>query len=126
MKKKQIAWIAGIIILIVAFLLGDVQIQLGTYSPQASTKSITKQLTNIQNISGAFFRSPGESLSRELASFSTTQHNLDLRTYEFTEKDFKTTLEKLAQNKVNIRIIVEDNKFQQYRNTLKVLSQDFS
>ncbi|MEI6117903.1 MAG: hypothetical protein WCP92_01255 [bacterium] len=51
---------------------------------------------------------------------------MDLRTYEFTQKDFKTTLKKLAVSGVNIRIIVEDKKFQQFQNTLKVLSQEFS
>jgi hypothetical protein len=51
---------------------------------------------------------------------------LDLRTYEFTHKEFKTTLKKLAESDVHIRIIVEDKKFQQYQNTLKVLSQYFS
>jgi len=126
MKKKRIAWGIGISILVVWFILGDVQIQLGTYSPQASTKSITKQLINIQNISGLFFRSPGESLEKELTKFASTQQNLNLRTYDFTHKKFKTTLEKLAQNEVNIRIIVEDNKYQQFQNTLKVLRQYFS
>ncbi len=126
MQKKRITWGIGISILVVWLILGDVQIQLGTYSPQASTKSITKQLKNIQNISGLFFRSPGESLEKELISFASTQHNLDLRTYDFTHKQFKTTLEKLAQNNVHIRIIVEDNKYQQFQNTLRVLGQYFS
>ena len=65
-------------------------------------------------------------MSKELTSFASTQHNLDLRTYDFTHKQFKTTLEKLAQHDVHIRIIVEDNKFQQFQNTLKVLRQYFS
>ena len=126
MKKKYIGWWIGIIILILGLVLGDVQIQLGTYSPQASTKTIHTQLTKLQNISWSFFRSPKESLAKELWSFSTAKQNLDLRTYEFTQKDFKSLLKKLAASGVNIRIIVEDNKFQQYRNTLKVLSQYFS
>ena len=56
----------------------------------------------------------------------SAHHTIDLRTYEFTQKDFKTTLKNLAASGVHIRIIVEDNKFQQFQNTLKVLSQDFS
>lgn len=108
------------------FILGDVQLQIGTYSPQASKKAIHTQLNNLQNISWSFFRSPGESLAKELSSFSSTKQNLDLRTYEFTHKEFKTTLKKLAESDVHIRIIVEDKKFQQYQNTLKVLSQYFS
>ena len=126
MSKKLLGWWLGISLLVLGLVLGDVQIQLGTYSPQAGTRSIQTKLTKLQNISWFFFRSPGESLSKELANFNTTKQNLDLRTYEFTQKDFKTTLKKLAASGVNIRIIVEDKKFQQFQNTLKVLSQYFS
>ncbi len=126
MKKKLIGFGVVIAILILGLVLGDAQIQLGTYSPQASTRTIQTQLTKLQNISWSFFRSPKESLAKELWSFATAKQNLDLRTYEFTQKDFKSLLKKLAASGVNIRIIVEDNKFQQYRNTLKVLSQYFS
>ncbi|MCX6824079.1 MAG: phospholipase D-like domain-containing protein [candidate division SR1 bacterium] len=126
MQKKLITRSIGIGVLILGFVLGDVQLQVGNNSPQASTKAIQTKLTKLQNISGSFFRSPGESLDKELASFSATKYNLDLRTYEFTQKDFKTTVKKLAASGVNIRIIVEDKKFQQFQNTLKVLSQEFS
>jgi hypothetical protein len=126
MQKKYIGWMAIVIVLVVGFFFGDVKIQLGTYSPQASTKSIVKQIGNIQNITGIFFRSPGESLDRELANFSATEQKLDLWTYEFTQKDFKSALKKLAENNVDIRIIVENNKYQQYQNTLKELTIYFS
>lgn len=126
MKKQRIVWIISISILIIGFILGDIKIQLGTYSPQAGTKAIHTQLTRFQDITWSFFRSPGESLAKELTSFSTAKQNLDLRTYEFTHKEFKALLKKLAGNGVKIRIIVEDRKFQQYQNTLKVLSQYFS
>lgn len=126
MKKKQLMWWSLILLAITGVYLGDMQIQFGTYSPQASTKSITKELAQLQNISWTFFRSPGESLSNELYAFNSTKNNLDLRTYDFTHKDFKSTLKNLAKNKVNIRIIVEDKKFQQFQNTLKVLRQEFS
>ncbi len=126
MKKKYIIWILVIICVIVAFVLGDIKIQTSIFSSKSTTKTITKQLENIQNITGIYFRSPGESLEKELADFNWTQNTLDLRTYEFTHKDFKNTLKNLAENDVNIRIIVEDNKYKQFQNTLKVLGQDFS
>lgn len=126
MKKKYIIWVFVIICVIIAFVLGDIEIQTSIFSSQSTTKNITKQLENIQNITGVFFRSPGESLEKELTDFSSTQKTLDLRTYEFTHKDFKNTIKNLAENNVNIRIIIEDNKYQQFQNTLKVLGQDFS
>ncbi|EKD24956.1 MAG: phospholipase D/transphosphatidylase [uncultured bacterium (gcode 4)] len=126
MKKKLLGRGVFVIIVIIGLALWDVQIQFGTYSPQASAKSIHIQLTRFQDISWSFFRSPGESLDKELSSFWTTQQNLDLRTYEFTQKEFKPLLKTLAQKDINIRIIVEDKKFQQFQNTLKVLSQYYS
>ncbi len=128
MKKKYLWRLAVIVLIIVGFLLGDVKIELGTYSPQAKikTKTVAKQLENLQNIQGSFFRSPGESLDKELTTFKNAKRSLDLRTYEFTQKDFKSALKKLAENDVNIRIIVENNKYKQYQNTLKELSQYFS
>lgn len=126
MKKKIARWGLCICMIILGIVLGDVQIQRGTTSLQASKKSIHTQLSKLQNISWSFFRSPGESLDKELASFSSSKQTVDLRTYEFTHKQFKSTLENLAKNGVKIRIIVEDKKYQQYQNTLKVLSQYFS
>lgn len=126
MKKKHIILIAGILCIILAFVLGDMQIQTSVFSSQASTKSIVHQLDHIQNISGNFFRSPGESLEKELADFNSTQNTLDLRTYEFTHKDFKNSLKNLSENDVNIRIIIEDKKYQQFQNTLKNLVNEFS
>ncbi|MCX6824934.1 MAG: phospholipase D-like domain-containing protein [candidate division SR1 bacterium] len=127
MKKQLIIRLLIIVLLVIGFVLGDAQIKLGNgYSFQANTKTIHTQLTKIQNISGLFFRSPGESLDREVSVFKSTQHNLDLRTYDFTHKQFKSTLSALGASGVNVRIIVEDNKFQQFQNTLKVLSQYFS
>lgn len=126
MKKSLIGWIIGIWLLILWLTLGDVKIELGSYSPQASTKTVQTKLTKLQNISWFFYRSPGESLSKELAAFNSTKTELDLRTYEFTQKDFKTILKKLSSSDVNIKIIIEDRKFQQFQNTLKVLSQYYS
>lgn len=126
MKKKLIGLGLGILIVTLGLVFGDIQIQTGFDSPQASNKAISMQLTRLQNISWSFFRSPGESLTKELANFTATKQNLDIRTYEFTHKDFKNALKNLAEKGVNIRIIVEDKKFQQFQNTLKVLSQYFS
>lgn len=126
MKKKYITWILVILLFTLWYFFGGVEIKLNTSSPQISKKTIATEIKNIQDISWSFFRSPGESLAKELESFNSAQHTLDIWTYEFTQKDFKTTIKKIAEKGVNIRIIVEDKKFQQFQNTLKVLSQDFS
>lgn len=114
------------IVLVIGYSLGDVKIQWGSYSSYVSTRTITTQLSKLQDIKGTFFRSPGESLGKELGAFNDSKITLDLRTYEFTQKDFKSALKKLAASGVNIRIIVEDRKYQQFQNTLKELQKYFS
>ncbi|MEI6774861.1 MAG: hypothetical protein WCL18_09130 [bacterium] len=51
MKKKLIVRGVIIAIIILGFILGDIQLQIGTYSTQASTKTVRTQLTKLQNIS---------------------------------------------------------------------------
>lgn len=126
MKKRNIGRVIVIIIGILWFLLGDIQIKYGKTTPQASKKTITKNIMNLQDITGAFYRSPGESLNKELSAFAAAKNTIDLRTYEFTQKDFKSLLKQLADKHVHIRIIVEDDKFKQFWNTLKVLTQYYS
>ncbi len=126
MKKKYFWRIVAIIILIIGFLLGDVQLQFGAASSQPSPKTIVRYMKDIQNITGDFFRSPGESLSKELSAFQKTTTSLDLWTYEFTQKDVKYVLKNLLSSGVNIRIIVENNKYKQFQNTLKELQKYFS
>lgn len=77
-------------------------------------------------LTGTFFRSPGQSLERELAMFQRASDTLDIRTYEFTHKDFKTTLKKLADADVRVRIVIEDKKYKQYQNTFRELVKYFS
>ncbi len=126
MKKRYIWRGIVIIILILWFFFGDVQFVFPSIGAQTSPKTIVKQLECIKNITGEFFRSPGESFKKEFTLFNTTTTSLDLRTYEFTHKDFKSALKKMASSDVDIRIIVENNKYKQYQNTLKELQKYFS
>ncbi len=125
MKKNILRAIVGILLIVWA-IAGEVRIGFWKIIAPTASRSFSLQLNNIHDISWSFFRSPGESLEQELTAFNTTKRNLDIWTYEFTQKDIKTALKRLAQSGVNIRIIVEDKKFQQYQNTLKELSGYFS
>lgn len=126
MNRKKLIRILGVSVFLLGTFLGDIDIELGEKLSMGSKKYTPKDMNDIQQIRGVFFRSPGESLSKELENFWKTQQNLDLRTYEFTHKDFKNALKALANNNVNVRIIIEDQKFKQYQNTLKVLHQELS
>jgi len=113
-------------VVLIGFFFGDIKIDIGNGSVSVTHQHIDTQLSNIQPISWLVFRSPGESFQKELSAFQNTKKTLDLRTYEFTHKEFKTTLKNLAENDVKIRIIVEDQKYKQYQNTLRELVRYFS
>lgn len=126
MKKKRIVGILCLWVLLIWSILGDIKIQLGDKYTQFPKHTVTQNLENISHITGIFFRSPGDSLATELQYFNKSTNIIDLRTYECTQKDFISLFQKLANSWVQVRIIVENNKFKQYQNTLKVLQQKFS
>jgi len=51
---------------------------------------------------------------------------LYLETYEFTEKRIKAKFKELLDNKVDIRLIMENKKYVQYQNTYKQIQNYFS
>ena len=51
---------------------------------------------------------------------------IKLQTYEFTEKHLKSKLKNLAENGVKIQIMIENKKYQQFKNTYKELQNYFS
>ncbi len=64
-----------------------------------------------------------------LKSYESSLENsstIDLQTYEFTEKHLKSKLKNLAEQGVNIRIMIENKKYQQFKNTYKDLQSYFS
>ncbi len=128
MKKKYIIGVCCIIIISLGFVSWGLKLQFWlweTTAQPASAKAITNQLAHIQNITGQFFQSPW-SLPRELQSFASAKQEIDLRTYDFTENTVKTLFKQLAKSGVQIHIILENQKFQQYQNTFKIVQQGFT
>ena len=64
-----------------------------------------------------------------LKSYENSLENslrIQLQTYEFTEKHLKSKLKNLAENGVKIQIMIENKKYQQFKNTYKELQNYFS
>jgi hypothetical protein len=51
---------------------------------------------------------------------------LKLQTYEFTEKNIKAKLKELLGQGVDIKIIMENYKYQQFKNTWKDIENYFT
>lgn len=102
-----------------------IEIWWGTTKPVFSTKDTTTRLNSLQNITGIMLIGP-VSKSKYLSYLPTSTKNLAIQIYEFTEKTYKERIKRLANTGSCIHIIVENNKYKQFRNTQKVLSSDFS
>jgi hypothetical protein len=66
MNRKKLIRILGASVLLLGAFLGDIDIEFGEKLSIGSKKYTPKDMNNIQQIRGVFFRSPGESLSKEL------------------------------------------------------------
>lgn len=84
-----------------------------------------RELSQIQDITWTLFYSPTD-INFILDIFGKAKNNLYLQTYEFTEKRIKSLFEKLLKNNVNIKLIMEDKKYQQFKNTFKEIQNLFS
>lgn len=90
-------------------------------------KQFVKNLNNLQNITGQIFISPSNNLQNIIIKkYQETQKKFLLRIYEFTNKEIKKTVKDLADKWLDIKIIIENNKYQQYSNTLTVLKKYFT
>ena len=87
------------------------------YTP--STKERVKQLKYIENISWTIHIGSQKYFTTYSTILAWSKTRLWVEMYEFTKKEIKSTFKTLASNWVNIQLILENKKFQQYQNTFK-------
>ncbi|PZM87035.1 MAG: hypothetical protein DLD55_03455 [candidate division SR1 bacterium] len=80
----------------------------------------------LENITGKLVQMPNPAFLAEYQAFLENSPKIDLQTYEFTQKELKKQLKKLAQSGVKIRIMIENQKYQQFKNSYKELQNYFS
>lgn len=91
--------------------------------PEIFSPSIN--ISQIQNITWNLFASPTD-IGFILDIFGKAKTNLYLQTYEFTEKRIRALFKQLLENDVDIKLIMEDKKYQQFKNTFKEIQNLFS
>ncbi|MDD3262995.1 MAG: phospholipase D-like domain-containing protein [Candidatus Absconditabacteria bacterium] len=126
MKKQQkivLGWI-GVIVFFIALGSGFGGIR---FEQKAKPEifSPSENRSQIQNITGKIFVSPTD-IGFILDIFGKAKTNLYLQTYEFTEKRIRALFKQLLENNVNIKLIMEDKKYQQFKNTFKEIQSLFS
>ncbi len=126
MKKQQwfiIWWIIVIFSLIfIGKLFGGISFE---QKNTISQFSIDQNISNIEHITGILSIAPWN-IDQILWFFDSAKNSIVLQTYEFTEKKFKKLFEDLLKRNVKIKIIMEDKKYQQFKNTFKDIQTSFS
>ena len=69
--------------------------------------------------------SPANSWNNFFNAIKQTKSTLKIQTYDFTRNDLKLALKNLASKSADIKIIMEDKKFQQFTDTFKQLKDYF-
>lgn len=109
----------------IIFLAGCMQIQLWDGYKKNSNSNYVWNLDGIVNITWEMYITPWN-FEPYYDSLASTQKGLKIQVYEFTEKRIRELVKKLAKKWADIKIIIEDKKFQQYRNTYKDLLEIFT
>ena len=120
--------VAIVTILLVALWYGtdSLQLSLGWWFPDATVMKSDISLDQFQDLSGALGISPYGTESSLYDFVQSTKNILYLQTYDFTHKDIRVLLKKLAAGWTDIRIMQENKKFQQYADTYKQVVDFFT
>jgi len=94
------------------------QIQPGDWYYAQINNEISRNLSWIQNITWEIFITPWN-FQPYYDSLASTKNWFKIEVYEFTEKRIRNLIKNLLNKWTDIKIIIENNKFQQYRNTYK-------
>ncbi|MFZ2150463.1 MAG: phospholipase D-like domain-containing protein [Candidatus Absconditicoccaceae bacterium] len=121
MKQIRFIWI----VLATLFLSACVQIKPGDGYYHNENNAVLRSLSGIQNITGEIYITPGN-FQPYYDSLAGAKNGLKIQVYEFTEKRIRNLIINLLKKGTDIKIIIEDKKFQQYRNTYKDLINLFT
>jgi len=121
---QKLILVIAIIIFIIGIFTGDIILKLP--NKYISYTNIKTDLENIENVTWELYYSPDNSRLSFYESISNINKSLKIQTYEFTKKELKYKFRELLEKWVDIKLIMEDYKYQQFQNTWKQIKEYFS
>ncbi len=132
LQKKFKIWFSHIVLVVlfvgiaIAFFFNDISLEFGSQSANNYTnKQSDRNIDNIQYMSWYLWVSPIDSWENFNKILKQDHKSLKMQTYEFTQNNLKKTFEDMASRWTQIKIIIEDKKFQQFTDTFKELKKTF-
>lgn len=107
------------------FLSACIQIKPGDWYYSTKNNDLSLSLSWIENITWEIYITPWN-FQPYYDNLASTNSWLKIQVYEFTEKRIRNLIKNLLNKWTDVKIIIEDKKFQQYRNTYKDLINLFT
>ena len=120
---KQIRFV--FVIFVALLLSACVQIKPWDWYYNNQSNETSRSVSWIQDITWEIYITPWN-FQPYYDSLASTESKLKIQVYEFTEKRIRNLIINLLNKWTDVKIIIEDKKFQQYRNTYKDLINLFT
>ncbi len=108
------------------FYTGSLQFSVWSGYSTQMTADWEWSMDQLQDVSGQLWISPYGTESKLRSFVQSAEDILYLQTYDFTHRDFRSLLKRLAQWWTDVRIMQEDQKFRQYADTYAQVVAFFS
>jgi len=123
MSFQKFLFVIVVFVFIIAIISGEISFDF--WKENYSYGDIRFNIKNLKNITWELYTSPDNSWYAFNDSISHINHILKIETYEFTEKRLKRSFKKLLEKWIDIKLIMENNKYQQFQNTRKKIKEYF-
>jgi len=121
---QKILLIFAICLFIIGVFTGEISFDF--WKEKSSHKQVEEKLKNIENVTWDLYVSPDNSRLAFYESISNIEQSLRLQTYDFTKKELKYKFKELLEKWVNIKLIMENYKYKQFKNVWKEIAQYFT
>lgn len=121
---QKILFIIVICLFVIGLITGDISFNLK--KDNSSQKIIVWNLDNLVNVTWNLYISPDTSWLNFYDNISKVKKKLKIETYDFTKKELQSKFEELLNNWVGIKLIMENHKYRQFKNTRKDIENYFS
>ncbi len=130
MKKlsfQKIILIVVILVFLIGLFTGDISLNFESslQNKNNSHRLFINNLNNLEDVSWELYVSPDNSWLVFYENISSIESSLKIQTYEFTKKELKSKFKELLDRWVNIKLIMENNKYQQFQNTWNKIEDYF-
>ncbi len=128
-KSKVWYIVASILVFLLLWIFGQIELKfwdvnLGNIG--SNNKRYDFTLSGIQTIAGTLAISPYDSFDSYQEQLAKQPKNIKLWTYDFTEKKIKEKFRTLLSWGTSIKLIMENYKYRQYKNTWQHIQEYFS